>query len=151
MTSSGDATSTPGSTAAIASVRREVVVNGRRVTVVDLHAHCAVPEAMALLRQEPLPFPALLLANIEQRLRAMDEQGIDVEALSINPFWYQAERDVAAEIIRMQNEKLAEFCAEQPDRFVAFATAALQHPDLAAEQLEHGVKKLGLRGVSVGG
>jgi aminocarboxymuconate-semialdehyde decarboxylase len=50
----------------------------------------------------------------------------------------------------MQNEKLAELCAGQPDRFVAFATMALQHPDLAVEQLETGVKKLGLRGVSVG-
>jgi aminocarboxymuconate-semialdehyde decarboxylase len=27
---------------------------------------------------------------------------------------------------------------------------ALQHPDLAAEQLEHGVKKLGLRGAAIG-
>ena len=51
----------------------------------------------------------------------------------------------------MQNEKLAELCAAQPDRFVAFATVALQHPDLAVQQLEEGVKKLGLRGVSVGG
>ena len=85
------------------------------------------------------------------RIRAMDEQGIDVEALSINPFWYKADRDVAREVIRIQNEKLAEFCASKPDRFVAFATAALQHPDLAVEQLVEGVKKLGLRGLSVGG
>jgi aminocarboxymuconate-semialdehyde decarboxylase len=81
----------------------------------------------------------------------MDAQGIDVEALSINPFWYKADRDVAAALIKLQNEKLAEFCAAQPDRFVAFATAALQHPDLAVEQIEYGIKKLGLRGLSVGG
>src|SRR5713226_3336762 len=29
--------------------RRQVVVNGRRAKVVDVHAHCAVPEAMALM------------------------------------------------------------------------------------------------------
>jgi aminocarboxymuconate-semialdehyde decarboxylase len=81
----------------------------------------------------------------------MDAQGIDVEALSINPFWYKADRDVAAALIKLQNEKLAELCAAQPDRFVAFATAALQHPDLAVEQIDYGIKKLGLRGVSVGG
>ena len=86
-----------------------------------------------------------------ERIRAMDEQGIDVAALSINPYWYKAERDVAQALIKMQNEKLAELCATQPDRFVAFATIALQHPDLAVEQLEEGIKKLGLRGVSVGG
>ncbi|MEN3355413.1 MAG: aminocarboxymuconate-semialdehyde decarboxylase, partial [Betaproteobacteria bacterium] len=29
--------------------RREVVVNGRRVKTVDVHAHCVIPEAMALM------------------------------------------------------------------------------------------------------
>jgi aminocarboxymuconate-semialdehyde decarboxylase len=81
----------------------------------------------------------------------MDEQGIDVEALSINPFWYEVDRDVARDLIRLQNEKLAEVCAAMPDRFVAFATVALQHPDLAVEQVEEGIKKYGLRGVSTGG
>jgi aminocarboxymuconate-semialdehyde decarboxylase len=71
--------------------------------------------------------------------------------LSINPYWYKADRDLARQIIRIQNEKLAEACAALPDRFVAFATVALQHPDLAAEQLEEGVKKLGLRGAAIGG
>jgi aminocarboxymuconate-semialdehyde decarboxylase len=33
---------------------------------------------------------------------------------------------------------------------VAFASVALQFPDLAARQLEHGVKQLGLRGAAVG-
>jgi aminocarboxymuconate-semialdehyde decarboxylase len=71
--------------------------------------------------------------------------------LSINPYWYAAERDLAAQIIELQNDKLAEICAEQPDRFVAFATVALQYPDLAAEQLDAAVKKLGLRGALIGG
>ncbi len=37
------------------------------------------------------------------------------------------------------------------ERFTAFATVALQFPDLAAAQLEEGVKKFGLRGASIGG
>jgi aminocarboxymuconate-semialdehyde decarboxylase len=130
--------------------RRDVVVSGRRVKTVDVHAHCAVPEAMALVGRK-LEAPALLMSNTADRIRAMDEQGIDVEALSINPYWYAAERDVARELIRMQNEKLAEICAAKPDRFVAFASVALQHPDLAAEQLEEGVKRYGLRGAGLGG
>jgi aminocarboxymuconate-semialdehyde decarboxylase len=81
----------------------------------------------------------------------MDEQGIDVEALSINPYWYKADRDVARQLVSIQNEKLAQACAANPERFVAFATIALQHPDLAAEQLEEGVKKYGLRGAGIGG
>jgi aminocarboxymuconate-semialdehyde decarboxylase len=130
--------------------RREVVVNGRRVKTVDVHAHCAVPEAMALMGRNVQP-PALLMARASDRIRVMDEQGIDVEALSINPYWYQTDRDVARELIRIQNEKLAEACAANPERFVAFASVALQHPDLAAEQLEEGVKKYGLRGAGIGG
>ena len=130
--------------------RREVVVNGKRIKTIDVHAHCAVPAAMALV-DLPLEAPGLLMADTSARIAAMDSQGIDVEALSINPFWYRAERDVAARLIKIQNETLVEFCAANPDRFVAFATAALQHPDLAAEQVEYAVKKLGFRGVSVGG
>ena len=84
------------------------------------------------------------------RLRQMDAQGIDVEVLSINPFWYSAERDLARNLIAMQNEKLSAFCAAHSDRFAGLASVALQHPDLAAEQLEEGVKKLGLRGGSIG-
>jgi aminocarboxymuconate-semialdehyde decarboxylase len=85
-----------------------------------------------------------------RRLQVMDEQGIDVEALSINPTWYRAPRDVAERVVSIQNERLAQYCAANPERFVAFASVALQFPDLAAQQLEHAVKQLGLRGAAVG-
>jgi aminocarboxymuconate-semialdehyde decarboxylase len=130
--------------------RREVVVNGRRVKTVDVHAHCAVPEAMAVMGLSVAP-PTLLMTEPRQRLHAMDEQGIDVEALSINPYWYTADREVAAKVIQIQNEKLAEACAAMPDRFVGLASVALQHPDLAAEQLETGARRYGLRGALIGG
>src|SRR5262245_50332791 len=51
--------------------RREVVVGGRRVRTVDIHAHCAVPEALALVGEEIEP--ALRMSTPEDRLRAMDE------------------------------------------------------------------------------
>jgi aminocarboxymuconate-semialdehyde decarboxylase len=92
---------------------------------------------------------ALLMAT--DRLKQMDAQGIDVEVLSINPFWYSVERELARSMIKMQNEKLAEFCNAHSDRFVGLASIALQHPDLAAEELEEAVKKLGLRGAAIGG
>ena len=135
--------------------RREVVVNGKRVKTIDVHAHCAVPEALALIDQK-LGGPSLrpdldATAAIAVQLQAMDEQGIDMEALSINPNWYGVTRDVAEKLIALQNERLAEVCGKHPDRFVAFASAALQFPDLASKQLEDAVKKLGLRGVAIGG
>ena len=133
-----------------AARRREVVVAGKRVKTIDVHAHCIVPPAAAVINH-PLEAPGLLMHDTSVRLSAMDAQGIDVEVLSINPFWYRAERDAAAELIRIQNETLVEFCAAHPDRFAAFATASLQYPELAAEQVEHAVRKLGFRGVGVGG
>jgi aminocarboxymuconate-semialdehyde decarboxylase len=147
--SSGDPTS-GGSASPGPGRRREVVVNGKRVKTVDVHAHCAVPAAMALVNLA-LEAPGLLMTDTTARIAAMDAQRIDVEALSINPYWYRAERDVAAELIRIQNETLVEFCAANPERFVAFATAALQFPDLAAEQVDYAVKTLGFRGVGVAG
>jgi len=135
--------------------RREVVVNGKRVRTVDIHAHCAVPEALALMNLK-LAGPSLrpdldMVGALAVRLQAMDQQGIDIEALSINPNWYGLDRDVAQKVISVQNEKLAEVCGKEPERFVAFATVALQFPDLAVAQLEEGVKKFGLRGVGIGG
>ena len=53
--------------------------------------------------------------------------------------------------MRAQNEALAKWVEEHPDRFVGMASVALQHPEQAAEQLEDGVKRLGLRGASIGG
>ena len=39
---------------------------------------------------------------------------IDMEILSINPFWYRKERDNAEAICKIHNEKLAELCAQKP-------------------------------------
>ena len=135
--------------------RREVMVGGKRVKTVDVHAHCAIPEALALMGLK-LGGPSLrpdldTAAQIAGRLQTMDEQGIDMQALSINPNWYKTDRDLARQVCALQNARLAETCAAHPDRFVAFATVALQHPDLAAEQLEEGVKKYNLRGAAIGG
>ncbi|HVY15916.1 MAG TPA: amidohydrolase family protein [Rhodopila sp.] len=141
---------TPAPPPSPATRRRDVAVNGKRAKVIDIHAHCIVPKAAAVIGH-PLEAPGLLIDDTSARLAAMDAQGIDVEALSINPFWYRADRDQAEILIRIQNETLVEFCAAHPDRFVAFATAALQFPDLAAQQVEHAVKQLGFRGIGVAG
>jgi aminocarboxymuconate-semialdehyde decarboxylase len=138
-------------TVAVARRRREVVVGGRRVKTIDVHAHCVIPEAYALLGLKVDEHRGPGIGDVgPRRIAEMDAQGIDMEALSINPAWYKAERDVVTQVIKIQNGRLAEFCATYPDRFVAFASVALQFPDLAVQQLVDGVKKLGLRGAAVG-
>jgi len=135
--------------------RRQVVVNGRRVKTVDVHAHCVVPEATALMgvkKEAPRrPSTTGSMVVTQDRIREMDAQGIDVEVLSINPDWYGVtDRDLVEKVISVQNERLAETCAKKPDRLYAYSSVALQFPDLAVRQLEYGMKKLGLKGVAVG-
>jgi aminocarboxymuconate-semialdehyde decarboxylase len=140
-----------GGATAAQSKRREVKVNGKRVKTIDVHCHCMIPEALALQGKKANEERGPGIGEVgARRIREMDEQGIDVEALSINPHWYHEGRDLAAEIVRINNEHLAEYCGTYPDRIVAFASVALQFPELAVEQLEHAVKKLGLRGAAVG-
>jgi aminocarboxymuconate-semialdehyde decarboxylase len=134
-----------------------VTVNGRRVKTIDVHAHCLFHESLALMGDQargtrPVTKGAeQMFIAVEERLKAMDAMAIDMEVLSINPFWYRKDRETAAEIVRINNEKLAELCAAKPDRFAAFASLALQYPDLAVAQLETAVKMQGLRGAAIGG
>jgi aminocarboxymuconate-semialdehyde decarboxylase len=134
--------------------RRRVTIGGRPVSVIDIHAHCVIP-VEEIVAGTPLAGSGGAAARDvlgDQRIRLMDSQGVDVQALTINFYWwYAADRDLARRIVRAQNEGLAKWVAAHPDRFVALASVALQHPDLAAEQLEDGVRRLGLRGASIGG
>ena len=136
--------------------RREVMVGGRRVRTVDVHSHVYVTEAWDLVKahavgeNEAIARPVLNPVNARDRLTQMDQHGIDVQVVGINPNWYWADRDLARKIIQIQNEQIAHLCAAYPERFVGLCSVALQHPDLAAEQLEEGVRKLGMRGVLIG-
>ena len=139
-------------TAPAGGQRRQVTVGGKRVKTIDVPCHCVLPEtlAMAGLRLEDQRGPGIGEVGL-RRIREMDEQGIDVEAISINPFWYKTERDLAETLIKTQNEKLTELCAAHPDRLVGMASVSLQFPDLAIQQLEYAINKLGMKGVAVGG
>jgi aminocarboxymuconate-semialdehyde decarboxylase len=137
-----------------AVTRREVRVGGKRVKVVDVHAHAAIAEVADVVKGTPLERFARGGGRVlgPDRIRDLDKRGIDVQALDINTFWwYAADRDLATKIVQVQDEGLSKWCAAHPDRFVAFTSPALQFPDLAAQQAEHAVKDLGMRGVAVGG
>src|SRR5258708_11960041 len=137
--------------------RRPVMIRDKRVRTIDAHSHCLFHEAVNLMGDEargvlvPVKGAERQYIVVAERLRQMDAMAIDMEVLSINPFWYRKERDTAAAIVKMQNEKLAELCAADQERFAAFASLALQFPDLAVQQLDDAVKKLGLRGGQIGG
>jgi len=143
--------------------RKPVIVNGKRVTTIDVHSHCLFRDAITLMGAEakgvePLVkgapehyIPVSDKAAVEQRLSTMDAMGIDVEVLSINPFWYRKDRDTAAAIVKLNNERLAEWSEAYPKRLKAFASLSLQAPDLAVKQLEEAVTRQGLLGAAIGG
>lgn len=136
--------------------RQAVAVGGQRVRTIDVHAHCLFPEAADILG---VPRPSLLgqvrnasqlYLGVEERFAAMDAQKVDLEVLSINPFWYDKPRDQAAAVVKLHNEKMAELCARHPDRFAGFASLTLQDPALAVQELETAVRRQGLKGAAIG-
>ena len=140
--------------------RRPVSVAGRAVKTIDAHAHCYFAEALALMGTRStalLPptkgVPEHFLAaqdRLDTRLRAMDDMGIDMEVLSVNPFWYGTDRDTASKIVAIHNQQLGQLCAAHPDRFAAFASLSMQYPDLAVRQLDEAMHGHGLRGAAIG-
>ena len=144
--------------------RREVSIGKRRAKVIDIHGHFVAPEELDVVKDTPLARNvsnnigrggtdqqgSLVLGP--ERLRVLDEAGIDIQVLSHQGgWWYGADRDLARRIVNVQNQKLAEWCSAHSDRFAGLASVALQHPEMAAEQLEEAVKKLGLKGVGIAG
>jgi aminocarboxymuconate-semialdehyde decarboxylase len=143
--------------------RKPVIVNGKRIAIIDVHAHCLFRDAVALMGEDakgvdpPVKggpehyIPLSDKAAVEERLAAMDAMGVDMQVLSVNPFWYRKDRDTAAAIVTVNNERLAELSATYPKRLAAFATLSLQYPDLAVQQLDTAMTKQGLRGAAIGG
>jgi aminocarboxymuconate-semialdehyde decarboxylase len=135
--------------------RRQVSLGGKRIRVVDLHAHCVVPEVEAVVKgtkfERAGAATGARMLN-QARIDAIDKQGIDLQVLSINGhWWYDADRDLAPKIVAAQNEGLAKWVRANGERFDAFASVSLQFPDLAAQQLDDAVKRHRLRGAAIGG
>jgi len=133
-----------------AQSRRIVTLGGFRVKVVDVHAHCDILDVAPLLEGTSMASANLNRPLGPEWLARMDSRGIDVAAISTNRFWwYQANPDLARQIVRLHDDKIAEWCEAHSDRCVQLSSPALQFPELAAEQLEYAVKELGARGASV--
>ena len=137
-----------------APARKQVMIGGRRVRVVDIHAHCVIPAAQQVIQGTDVRgnFAGFQVLGPE-RLVEMDKRGIDVQVLSVNAYWWYAaaDRNLASRIVRTHDEGIANWVKANPTRFVGLTSPALQHPDLAAEQLDYAVKTLGMRGASIGG
>jgi aminocarboxymuconate-semialdehyde decarboxylase len=144
--------------------------------MIDAHAHLGVPAAAELAGasagfsshaaatqaryRNPLTADYMrsvapewdrLLTDVDARLDQMDHAGVRMQLISINPgqYYYWADLAAATELVRVINHRLAEQVQQHPTRLLALGTVALQHPELAAEQLADAVGELGMVGVQI--
>ena len=89
--------------------------------------------------------------SVEQRIADMDRIGIDIQVLTLTtPNVYFSTRKRNLFLAKMSNDFFAELCQKYPQRFIAFASVPLNHPEDAIEELHRAVKDLGMKGVILG-
>ena len=88
----------------------------------------------------------------ERRLADMDDQGIDVQVLSVTtPGVQNLLPHLAVPLAREANAAIAAAVDKFPERFDGFATLPTPDPRGAADELRHAVEELGLKGAMVHG
>ena len=127
------------------------------VTGLDGHIY-GLRIAQEGLRQMPythnsrnIAFEAEQIYAIERRLKDMDAQLVDIQVLSVPPFFFFYAIDPAQclDLCRKINDAFAETVRDYPKRFVALANLPMQEPQMAARELERSVRELGLSGAEI--
>jgi 5-carboxyvanillate decarboxylase len=86
----------------------------------------------------------------EQRIKEMDEEGIDMQILSlIAPGVQVFDAAAGTAMARKTNDALSKIVQKYPRKFAGLAAVAPQDPVGAADELERAVKELGLKGASI--
>ena len=100
------------------AARRQVMVGGRRVRVVDIHTHWDMPLPADVVRGTPFEEFTEGGSGMDERLPILDREGIDVGVVGVNDFWwYEAsDRGLARAICNAHNETLAMWNRRHPDR-----------------------------------
>ena len=87
----------------------------------------------------------------EQRIRHMDETGIDRAILALTSPGAQPVQDLetARGIAQRANDYLAEQVAARPDRYTGMTAVAPQDPQWSAREIRRGARELGFKGVQI--
>ena len=93
-----------------------------------------------------------LLEVGEERIKSMDDAGIDVQVLSHGaPSTQKMDAETGVKVAKAANDRLYEICQTHPDRFAGFAALPTTNPKAAADELERTVDKLGFKGAMIHG
>ena len=121
--------------------------------------HCAIAETLEETRAfagdsgKWDEFTRQILDLGNERLEAMERNGIDMAILSLNAPGVQAILDTQRAIVvaRKGNDHMAEAVARHPGRYAALAALPMQDPDAAAAELTRCVKTPGFKGALING
>ena len=139
---------------------------------VDIHAHFFPGEYLKLIEREGSSYGAQVfhpekprgdggllvdgtrwtvahkIVDIGARVRAMDKQGVQTQALSLTaPMVYWATSSLGQKLSAAYNDGLGQAHDDHPDRFVGLAILPMQDPKLALKELNRAAKIPGVRGV----
>lgn len=122
--------------------------------VVDAHSHLVPKKAAELARAaDGFDFKAVQkkrahgikkTMDIEERLKLMDEAGVDMALINTSSWSPQGIR-----MCRAINDGYAEVMAQYPDRFLACAHIPLEANEDTMDELNRAVSELGFKGVSL--
>jgi aminocarboxymuconate-semialdehyde decarboxylase len=87
----------------------------------------------------------------EERLKDMDEQGVDVQVVSVHTplFGYDLDSAQGRQVAREVNDEIAAMTRQWPQRFAGLATLPVQDVSAAVEELDRAVHVLGLKGAEL--
>jgi uncharacterized protein len=125
------------------------------MTLIALEEHLMPADLINQIWPTPMApeaFMVKLLDVGDERLRVMDEAGIDMQVLSINaPGSQQVPAEHAAALSRALNDRCADVVAAHPDRFNALASLPTQEPAVAIVEAQRAITELGFCGVIING
>jgi aminocarboxymuconate-semialdehyde decarboxylase len=101
-------------------------------------------------KRDPLTTPKHQFTP-EERLKDMDEQGVDVQVVSIATplFGYHLPADQGLKLAREVNDEIASMTRRWPQRFAGLATLPVQDVGASVQELERAVNTLGLKGAEL--
>jgi len=118
--------------------------------LVDTHPDYHPDLVLAKVQVAGSPMTQRLLDLEDERIRLMDEAGIDLALLLLTaPGVQMTEPKAAADLSRRINDGIAETVTRHPDRLAALTVVAPQAPEAAAREIERGMKTLAMKGVVV--